>query len=397
MIRFAFGLALGLALAAVAPAQAPDLSKLDLIERNVPDGPVAQVDGVPVSKDSFLYLYRTEIVTLKALHQDAGVSDTDRINTAIACVTELVQRELLVSEAAQRKVTVSDADVQKAYDDELKSLQASLSKEGVTKSEDELLREGGRTREEAKAEIRKALLVEHVRAEIVKEKGVTVSDAEVKEFYDKNQSRFLKGGGAHLKQIFVRPKPDAKSANDASWGEARSRMEKAIARIQAGENFEAVAKAMSEAPNAEQGGDLGVTPVDKLPPFYREAVTKMKIGELSPIIKSEFGLHMIQLLSIEDESTVSFDQVKERVRKVLLQGKAEKVVDDYCRPLYDNAKRVQVFLSLERAIAAIPESERAAANPSATKATPAPKSKASETKSTVKPAESKGSKKAGKK
>lgn len=365
MNRFFAALCLGVVWATSVSAQAPDLSALDLVERNVPDGPVALVDGNPISAESFRYLYRTEIMTLRAIKEDGQISDPDRINTAIACMTELVQRELLVSEAAKRGVSVSDADIDEAYQHELKSLQESLAKEGVKKTEEELLREGGRTRDEARAEIRKALLVERVRAAIVKDKGITVSDAEVKQFYEQNQSRFLKGGGAHLKQIFVRPKPDAKTANEASWAEARTRLDKAIARIQTGENFEAVAKSMSEAPNAAQGGDLGVTPLDKLPPFYRDAVGKMKVGELSPVIKSEFGLHLIQLISLEDESTVTLDQVKERVRKVLLQGKAEGVVDAYCKPMYDDEKRVQVYLSLERAIASLPPDERSKATPAA--------------------------------
>lgn len=357
-----------------ATAQAPDLSKMDLVERCVPDGPIASVDGRSISREAFLYLYESELGTVAALRREEP-KDADRISTAISCVTELIQREVLVSEAAKRKISVSDAEVEEAYKKELGQLQAGLQK----KTETDILRDGGRTREEALAEMKRALLIERVREAIVKEKNVTVSDAEVKLFFDENQTKFLKGGGVHLKQIFVRPKPDAKSATDASWDEAKARIEKAIARIQTGENFEAVAKAVSEAPNRENGGDLGVTPVDKLPPFYRDAVTKMKAGELSPVIRSEFGLHIILLVSVEDEKTVTLDQVKDRVRSVLLHGKAEGVIDDFCRPIYDDTKRVQVFLSLERAIASIPESER-------------PKAPAGEAKSAAKPAASKPAK-----
>ena len=377
--------------ALAVPAQAPDLSKLDLVERSVPDGPIAMVDGRAIDRDSFLYLYGTEVGTLGALKKDGKVSDSDRISTAIACVTELVQREILVSEAEKRGIQVPEAEVEEAYKKELGSLIAHFSKDGQKKTEAEVLKDGGRTREEAIAEMRKALTIERVRMDIVKDKNVTVSDAEVQAFYDENKSRFMRSGGVHLKQIFVRPKPDATAATEQSWGEARSRIEKAIARVKAGENFDAVAKAVSEAPNAKDGGDLGTAPMDQLPPFYRDAVPALKPGELSGIIKSEYGLHVIQLIGITEEQSAGFDQVKERIRKLLLQGKAEGVVDTYCRPIYDNIDRVQIFLSLERAISGIPESERPQAP---AEAKPAAKPEA---KPAAKPAAEGDGKKSGKK
>lgn len=346
-----------IAISALAPAQAPDLSKLDLVERSVPDGPIAMVDGRAVSRESFIFMYRTEVATLAAISGGDTVRDADRISTAIACVTELIQREILVTEAQKRGVTVSDADVEEAFKKEMARLIESLSKDGQKKTEADVLRDGGRTREEALAEMRKALTVERVRADIVKDKGVTVSDAEVKAFFDENKSRFRNSGGVHLKQIFVRPKPDASSASEASWGEARGRIEKAIARVQAGENFEAVAKAVSEAPNAKEGGDLGTAPMEELPPFYRDAVAKMKPGELSTVIKSEYGLHVILLVAVSEEKTVDFEAVKERIRKLILAQKAEGVVDDYCQPIYNDVDRVKVFLSLEAAIATIPKDQ----------------------------------------
>ena len=368
-------------------AQAPDLSKLDLVERSVPDGPIATIDGRSIPRESFLYLYATEVGTLAALKKGEKISDSDRISTAIVCVTELVQREILVSEAEKRGIKISDTEIEEAYKKELNTLIERYAKEGKKVTEAEVLKDGGRTREEALGEMRKALTIERVRADIVKDKAVTVSDAEIQAFYDENKSRFMKSGGVHLKQIFVRPKPDAQSANEQSWKEAQSRIEKAIARIQAGENFDAVAKAVSEAPNAKDGGDLGTAPVEELPPFYRDAVPSLKPGELSPIIKSEYGLHMIQLVSISDEQSANFDQVKDRIRKLLLQGKAEGVVDDFCRPIYDNVDRVKIFLSLERAIQSIPQSERPQAPSGNAAAKPAAKSapKAEAAKPAAKP------------
>lgn len=383
---------LSLILPIAAVAQAPDLTKLDLVQRSVPDGPIATVDGRPIPRESFLYLYGTEAATLAALKRDEKVTDSDRISTAIACVTELVQREVLVSEAAKRGIKVSDADAEEGYKKELDQLIKRYAKEGKTVTEAEILKDGERTREEAIEEMRKALTIERVRADIVKEKAVTVTDAEIKTFYDENKARFMKSGGVHLKQIFIRPKPDAKTANEQSWKEAQARMEKAIARVQAGENFEAVAKAVSEAPNAKDGGDLGTTPMEQLPPFYREAAATLKPGQISGVIKSEYGLHVVQLVEITDEQSAGFDQVKDRIKTVLLQGKAEGVIDDFCRPIYDDDSRVKIFLSLQNAIDSIPASER----PNATSADGAKPAAKSESKpATAKPAAE--DKKSGKK
>jgi len=366
-------LCLAVLLALPAFAQAPDLSRMDIVERSVPAGPVASLDGAPISREAFLFLYGTQVAAVTAVKSKDGVTDIDRINTAISCLSELIQREILASEGAKRKIAVSDAETEKAFNEEIARLQESLTRDGQgSKSEAQILADGGRTKPEALAEMKKALLIEKTREQILKDKGASVSDAEIKRFYDENPNLFQHAAGVHLKQILVRPKPDPATASPASWQEAEQRLNNALARIKAGENFEAVARAVSEAPDKNRGGDIGMIPMDRIPPFFRDAARALQPGEFSAPIRSEYGLHLVQLVARNSEGSVALDKVKDRIRMLLLDRKAEGALEDFCRPIYTNPDRVRVYLKLEDAMAqATAAAKGGTAAPSA-KPAPAP-------------------------
>lgn len=329
-----------------AGAQAPNLGRMDVVEQTVPDGPVAFVEGTAVSREDYLFLYETELAMTAMRIGPKNVDDSIRVRLGVRCLAELSQREILWHEATRRGLKIGESEIAGEYAKRLKMLQEQMTEEGKQPpTEAEILSRSELTREQTMDNVRKVLLVNRVSDAIAKEKGVQVSDKEVEAFYKDKPEFFKRPSGMHLKQLFVRPKPPV---NDSSWENARKNMEKAVARIRAGESFEAVVKSVSDAPDRDQGGDMGLLPAEQLPAFYVDAASKLQPNAMSDIIKSEHGLHVIKLIAKEEAGTVTLDEARDRIRESLFDEKKEKVLDAFCQPTLQDAERVKIYLKLDR-------------------------------------------------
>ncbi len=337
----------------IALAQAPVLNRMDIVERSTPAGPVATVDGNPVDREEYLFLYHAHLAAMTQGESSGNIKDSTRVRAGIAALGELIQREIIFQEAKKRGISIPDSEIRTALENEFKMLQEDLQRSGESAmSIEQLLERAGQSYEDAFEKMRKSLLVRRASEVIAREANVTVSDSEVQDFYQNNSEIFRQQGLIHLRQIFVKPKAQVvRQATEEQWAEARQTLEQALARIRAGESFEGVARAVSEAPNAAQGGDLGMLPAIQLPPFYLEAASRMRSGEISDIIRSEHGLHLILLVATEDEKNFTLEEAREEIRSYLLLNKQEDVLDDFVQPIITNQNRVKTYLQLERNLA----------------------------------------------
>lgn len=329
-------------------AQAPDLSKMDIVEKSVPDGPVALVLGTPISREEFLMRYRLELVEYVAGTGQKDIKDEERVRIAIRCVTNLAQREILYQEALKRKFTATEDEIKKAMDEQIKDIQEEARSAGKNPpGVEEILKAKGETMETFRERTRKNLILKKMKQALASENKLTVTESEVKKFYDDNPALFMKPSRVHLQQIFRQPKPNAKTADEKAWQETQKEVEKALARIKAGENFEAVARSVSEAPDRQKGGDMGWIPIEALPPFLVQVLPTMKPGDLSPVLKSSLGWHLFKLLEREAEEKITFEQVKEKIKNILIEQKTDEKIFEFCRPFLNDPDKVKIFLALD--------------------------------------------------
>lgn len=360
-----------------AVAQAPDLSKLDLVMRSVPDGPVVKVNGVNVSREEFAALYGAELTTY-AMRTRQQPDDAVRLQTGLQCVNLLVQREILRQEALKRKLTVSEQEIRKSWQAQIDQLKKEMFKDRTGEiSEAEILQKAGADKQRALAELRETLLIEKMRAELAKEKGVTVSDAEVQAIYDQNKDQMKRPEGVHLLRIYV----NTRGTDQKKKAAALEKIQTAYARIKAGENFQNVAKATTDAPDKEKGGDPGIVSLAALPKSYTNKIIAMKPGDISDIFEDELGYHIIRLVEIIKASDAEPEKVKPMIRARLMEQKLETVVETFCQPFIAQPGYVHVYLQLDKVLAAHPQAEqlRKAVLGDAP-AAPAPAAKASEKK-----------------
>jgi peptidyl-prolyl cis-trans isomerase C len=347
----------GLLLAAVAVAaggwgwaQAPDLSRMDLVLRAVPDGPVALVNGRPVSDRDFRELYVRELDRMEL--RGMALDDNARVQAGMRILGGLIQTEILLQEAERRKIGVADAELDQAYQKAMKYMQGQLG-DGGNLSEEEVLKRAETTREQVRNELRRELLVEKMTETIMKEKGVTVSDADVDKFVKEHQPR----GEAtryRIRHLLIKPQTTRGKVTPEDLAKARQKAETALNTIRSGRSFESVTKEVSDGPRKEQGGDLGFLAAQEMPPFIASAVQSLQPGQMSGVIESEAGFHLVQLVEVQEGGAVDVEKLKPRARQLLLAEKGEDVLREFVRAATDKPGVLTIFLRLPETVASAP-------------------------------------------
>jgi peptidyl-prolyl cis-trans isomerase D len=169
---------------------------------------------------------------------------------------------------------------------------------------------------------------------------VSVTDAEVADYYAKNQPRFSTPESRTASHILVAVKKGASAADKAA---AKAKADAIAAELQkAPGDFAKIAKAKSEDPgSAEQGGDLGVIEKGTLVPSVENAIFKLKQGEISAPVESEFGYHIITLTALKPAVIKPLDEVKNEVAAELKKQKAAKkyseLAETFTNTVYEQA------------------------------------------------------------
>lgn len=211
-------------------------------------------------------------------------------NYRCSILETLLAQKLLVNQAYIDSLKITDSQVENELERRLKYfINIFGSKE---KMEEYFKKSIIEMREEFRNLIREQLLAENMRQEIIK--NVTVTPSEIKKYYNSLPKDSLPYINAQVEvlQIVLYP-----SSSEESKREAREKLLNIRERILNGENFITLAVLYSEDPgSAFKGGDLGWVNKADLDPDYVKAVASLKEGQISRIVETSFGYHIIQLL-----------------------------------------------------------------------------------------------------
>ncbi len=342
--------------AAAAMAQAPDLKRMDFVLRSVPNGPVALVNDVPIEPEAFKDYYIGELVHWDKANPGSEVTDQLRIGIALRVLRQLIQQEVLLQEADKRGVTVSASELNESWSTEFAKIKQSLpAAERDTLTDDQVLQKLGATREAALNDLRRVLLIAKMRDRIIQDAGITVSEEQIAEWYAANAQMSKRPETIHVKQLFFKADQKSSLVNKDEEAEARKKADRALLQIKSGQSFEKVAREMSDGQFKDQGGDWGPRPSAQMPPFIVEAARKLKPGELSPVIKSQYGFHVVKLVALTQEGKVPLSQAAPEIRRLLTREEGNEAVYRYCAKTMADPDAVRVYLDLEKQLRLRPE------------------------------------------
>lgn len=341
------GLCLGLT--TLGWSQAPNLDKMDIVVRSVPDGPVARVGDKNIEKLDFLLLYQSELRTFVMDNPGRVIEDGNRIRIALVCINILLEQELLYQEALKFKLKPDAARVNEGAAAQFERLQKGFSnQEGRELTDAEVLERLGYTsKEDIRREVEHVFLIASMREKIVEEQAEELPKATLEKVYEKDKSMLTRPTRLHLKHISVK----GDKSDKASYTAGLAKANKALDSIYSGQSFENVAREYSELLDPKKGSDLGLVPADSLPPFFVKEAVNMELGDISEIIESPTGLHIIELVAREDGGEIPKEKAMEIIRAKLTQRQSRLIVRTYCDQLIIDGADVRVFLELEENLA----------------------------------------------
>ncbi len=297
-----FRAALALAASALIAA-APAVSAEQIVDRVI-----ASVDGEPITMHdvrSFSAASGTPI---------PDGSDPRAPDLIRRALKQLIEAKLLESETRSFESQVDEGQVDQ-FIDRIRQ-QDNMTEEQFRES---LLRSGAsyeEFRKRARLELEKMMMIDrNVRSK------VSVPEADVKAYYEAHHDEFMnKTERFRLAQILIAIAPSAPPADIAA---ARARAEKVRKRAAAGEDFAALAAQFSEDDSKNKGGEIGYFAPDEMLDQIRAAIVNLKSGEVSQVVQTSHGLHIVKLEEHEIAGPKPFDEVKEDIREKLIDAKAK--------------------------------------------------------------------------
>jgi peptidyl-prolyl cis-trans isomerase SurA len=184
--------------------------------------------------------------------------------------------------------------------------------------------------------LRDQLMVERIREREVPAR-IRITDTDIDNYLEKRRESARENAQLNIAQVLVIV---PEGASPAVVAEKRARAEAALARIKAGEPFEAVAKQVSEDAYKDKGGELGLRPASKLPDAFVAQVKGLAPGAVSPeLMRSGAGFHVLKLLDRQDGSGGTV--VQTHARHVLLRTSPQLTAELATRRLAEFKRSIE--------------------------------------------------------
>jgi peptidyl-prolyl cis-trans isomerase C len=287
---------------------------------------VLTVNGEPV-RSAEVRLILPNLAAQMAPEQ--GEPDPDQLFEA--AIEQVVNTKLLAQEARRREVTVAPeemAEIMTQIEERSggrEALEAALGNAGVTYGDLEgAVGEGELAQRFVETSIRP---------------GVAVTDGEVETFYTENPERFQTPAQIHARHILY---TSEHGDSDEERSQAEQNAEAARKRALAGEDFAGLAKELSQGPSAKDGGDLGFFSAGSMVPAFSEAAFALDPGEISEVVETQFGFHVIKVEERRDAATRPLDEVREPLRNALLELKVTADIETLLDKLRAEAEIVRL-------------------------------------------------------
>ncbi|MFQ5932347.1 MAG: peptidyl-prolyl cis-trans isomerase [Nitrospiraceae bacterium] len=256
----------------------------------------------------------TETARLQLEEQYRGAELQRRLRQIeYIALNRMIERKLQMQLARTKGVAVSDEEMDRA----LRALRSQGEQVDGANPHD-------------KKKIEEQLLVLKIVDQEVRS-GVTVSDSDVKEYYEAHRSRFMLPAEYRLSQILLKPRfgetPD----------ETRRRAEAVHAQLLEGGDFAELAASHSDGAEAIRGGSLGLVRQGELVPVIERAVGALQPGQVSEPLQTSQGYHILRLDERKPPRFRPFANVKREIEHLVYQEKSEDIYQDWIAELEDNA------------------------------------------------------------
>ena len=313
--------------ASTPAAQQPPAAPAKPVPAQLPDV-VARVNGEAINKGDL-----DEAV--KELESNAGqpVPAEQRDRVFRGMLDQLIGYKLLVQETKARKTAVPDTEVEAR----IAQIQKQFPTEEAFK---QVLEQRSMTLQKLREDIRDDLLVSKMLdAEIGSKTNVTPE--QISTFYQQNPSRFQQGERVRASHILIRV---PENGDAAAKEQAKAKANDLLKEVKAGKDFAALAKENSQDPgSAVNGGDLGFFEHGQMVPPFDQAAFSLGVGQVSELVETQFGFHIIKVVEKQASRTVPIDDVRPQIQQFLENQNRQEQTRAFVDTLRAKGK-VEIFI-----------------------------------------------------
>ncbi|MBI5232301.1 MAG: peptidylprolyl isomerase [Coriobacteriales bacterium] len=229
----------------------------------------------------------------------------------------LINQKLITQAAKEKGIDVTDSDVQKQIDQLKQGFKSDAEFETALKN-------AGMTKEALEKQIRDQLLSQKLVEAISAD--AKISDKDIEAYYKKNKKQFYQAASKRASHILFDAKDKAKA-------------QKVLDQLEGGDDFASLAKENSKDPgSAAKGGDLG-WPTTPYVPEFESALKKLDKGEMSGLVKSQFGWHIIKVTDERGAKQLSLAEAKKQIEQIMQQ---QQRADAYQKFLDEIRKKAKI-------------------------------------------------------
>lgn len=287
---------------------------------------VAVVNGAKIPKQEL----NRKVDLIQARYASMGRKlDPAKLNDLRSKLLDnLIDEQLLYQESQKDGIKVDPEKVKQELD--------KIRNKFPSKSEFQArMKDMGYTEAILRHQIEKNMAIHHlIDKEIISK--INITDAAAKAYYKDNPKEFQQPAEVRVRHILIKVPTDASKADKSA---AKKKIEEIQQKLKKGADFAELAKKYSEGPSAKKGGDLGFFSRGQMVKSFEDAAFALKKpGDVSNIVQTPFGYHLIKLEAKKPASVTSFKDAKEYIIEKLKREQAMKKISPYIDSLRGKAK-----------------------------------------------------------
>jgi len=323
--------------------KAPDRTDANLVEPNATaettaDSIAVIVNGIDITESEIEKLVKPQLDMMakqSPKQSPAFVEQLERMLRARA-MEEIVERKLLDEKMKEANIVVTEEEVISRIRAMASAQKPPLSLEDLKKK----IENYGQSFEEYKNGFRKQLgywkLMETQWAG-----KINVTEDDAKKYYDENPKRFQTPEQVRASHILITPDTaDPNADPNQAKAKAKAKIQDLLKQIKEGADFAELAKANSGCLSAAEGGDLNFFSRDQMIAPFEKAAFELEVGQLSDIVETKYGYHIIKVTDHKDSGHISFEQAKDDIVKELTEEKQREFFKEYIESLMAKANIV---------------------------------------------------------
>ncbi len=286
---------------------------------------VAKVNGVGIKGMTLDAALNNFIENQKMMGANIKEEDKDRLKKDI--LEELISAELLYQESKKAGL----GDLKKEVNEQFENIKKGFKSEDDFKK---LLKDRGITEKDLKEDVEKGVYIKTYLDKSVY-LGIMISEDDKKQEFERVKDKLDVPEQVKASHILVRATQDASDADKES---ARAKIDELRKRALAGEDFAKLAQENSEDGSAYKGGDLDYFRRGMMVQPFEDAAFGLEVGQISDIVETQFGYHIIKLTDKQPSRKLSYEEVEEGLTRFLIDQKKAQKLGQFVTELRNKAK-----------------------------------------------------------